>query len=357
MKKIISILSIATASALMAGNVELYGVAHVSGDSVNNGKNSTVVFASNSSRLGIKGSHAINNDLTILGQFEVGVDVTGTGTDDGNGGDYKNAAGMFTSARDSYVGIKSNKGGMLLAGNLPAMNQYMYDYNLFADQAGDLGNIWGGASAIGVDRASSTVAYFIPSVVKGLSGDVAYVSDVSGSNDGKKLTAVLLKANYAISGLKVGVTYIALTNDTVTPGRKPTDLAFTTSYTRDNFSIGGGYLHANADTGTNATRNAYTAGASFTMNATTLKAQWAGVSDDVTNKNANMIAVGADYALSKDATVYVAYAGTSNDTAASYGANGWGHGKSAYGSPVAGNDPKTFSLGLIYKFGGTIYKN
>ena len=363
MKKIIAGLSIVAASSLMAANIDLYGQAHLSADSVNNGDHTTAVLASNASRLGVKANAEITNGITAVLQYEMGVDLSGEGSnDDGNGGNFNAAAGkganngFFTSARDSFVGVKGNFGSVL-AGNLPVINQYMYDYNLFADQAGDLGNLWGGASAIGVDRGSNTVAYFIPSFVEGLSGDVAYVTDSSGSNNGNKTTGVLLKANYATSGLKVGVAYIALTKDSLASGagKKPTDLTFTASYTRDNFSIGGGYLMADPDTGATK-RKSYTVGGSFTMDKATLKAQYTSVSDDVTNQDANQISVGADYAVSKDATVYLAYASISNDPGASYGPNGWGHGKSAYGTPAVGKDPSVFSLGFVYKFRGNIYK-
>jgi predicted porin len=367
MKKITLALSLVAASSLMAANIDLYGQAHLSADAVDNGTNSTTTLASNASRLGVKASADIGKGVTAVLQYEMGVDLSGNGSnDDGNGGDFNanagngNNNGFFTSARDSFVGLKSDKYGMLLAGNLPGVNQWMYDYNLFADQVGDLGNIWGSAG-IGIDRANSTVAYFIPTVVEGLSGDIAYVSDQNG-NTGSSLTGVLVKANYENSGFKVGVGYLAIqnqdSNTSTTLGGDPTDLAITASYSQDNFSIGGGYVKSTNVSGTlhDKDRDAYTAGASYTMNKVTLKAQWAAVSDDVANSDADMIAVGADYALFKDATVYVAYASTSNDTGASYGANGWGHGKSAYGSPVAGQDPSVFSLGLVYKFGGNIYK-
>ena len=119
MKKVIVGLSIATVSFLVAGSIDLYGVAHVSANPIDNGKDSTVKIASNSSRLGIKANQEITDGLTILGQYEVGVDLTGSGKDDGNGGDFNSNAAMFTSARDSFISIKSNKAGMILAGNLP----------------------------------------------------------------------------------------------------------------------------------------------------------------------------------------------------------------------------------------------
>jgi len=356
-KKVILGLIMLSASSLMATNINLYGVAHVSADSIDNGANSTVKIASNSSRLGIKGSQKINNDISVLGQFEVGVDLTGAGKDDGNGGDYNNTAAMFTSARDSFVGIKSDKAGMILAGNLPAINQWMYDYNLFADQIGDLGNIWGHSSAIGIDRASDTVAYFIPEFIKGLSGDIAYVSDLSATNDGNPLTAILVKVNYTNSGFKIGLGYVVADNKTVSPSVNPSDIAFTASYSADSFSVGGGFVHSDDDIGTDSVRDAYTLGGSFTISDITIKAQYSAVDAEVANSNSALVAIGIDYALAKDATVYIAYADTSNDSGVAYQSNNWGHGKSAYGTPATGDNSSSFSLGLVYKFGGTVYKN
>lgn len=360
MKKITLALSLAAASSLMAANIDLYGQAHLSVDSVDNGQYTTTVLASNASRLGVKADAEIGHGLTAVLQYEMGVDLSGNGSnDDGNGGDFNinagngNNNGLFTSARDSFVGVKGNFGSVL-AGNLPGVNQWMYDYNLFADQIGDLGNIWGMAAPL-PDRASNTVAYFIPTVVDGLSGDVAYVFNQNTANNGLTTTGVLVKLNYENSGFKVGVGYLSLSDDSST--NDPSEIAITGSYTADNFSIGGGYMQAKNVSGTNSDkdRTSYNVGGSYTLLAITLKAQYTALSDDVANSNANQISVGADYAVSKDATVYIAYASTSNDAAAAYGPNGWGHGKSAYGTPVAGQDPSAFSLGLVYKFNGNIY--
>lgn len=341
----------AAPSMLSSTKIEIYGVGHLSFDSIDNGQNTTSKIASNSSRIGIKASTEISDGLTILGQYEAGVDLTGTGYDDGNGGDFDSNAALFTSARDSFVGIKGNF-GTVLAGNLPAVNQWMYDYNLFADQVGDVGNIWGPAG-VGVDRASDTIAYFIPSFVEGLSGDIAYVSDLSDFNDGDSVTAILVKANYENSGLKLGVGYLSVDDDL--SANDASDLAITGSYTMGNFSIGGGYVMSENVGGGNTDRDSYSIGGSYTMNNATLKTQYTAVEDDVADSDASMIAVGLDYALSKNTTIYVAYAQTDNDALAAYNSNNWGHGKAAYGSPAAGDDSQTISGGLVYKFNTTMF--
>jgi len=47
-------------------------------------------------------------------------------------------------ARDSFLGLRSHDYGSIQFGRVGGLNQWLYDYNLFADQVGDLGNIWGG---------------------------------------------------------------------------------------------------------------------------------------------------------------------------------------------------------------------
>ena len=358
MKKLITGLSIVAASSLMAANIDVYGQAHMSTDSVNNGTDSTTVLASNASRLGVKANTDIGRGLTAVLQYEMGVDLTGQGSnDDGNGGNFNSQAGngfnngFFTSARNSFVGVEGGF-GKVLVGNLDGVNQSLYDYNLFADQVGDMANIWGMAAPF-TDRASNSLAYFIPNVVEGLSAKVQYMFDQTTANDGKTVSGIFAKVDYKKGGLKVGLGYIGLSDDT--NSNDPSEVALTGSYTADNFSVGGGFKQISNTSGTNG-RTSYNVGASYKLSAVTLKAQYTALNDDVANSDATQVSVGADYALSKEAVVYVAYAGVSNDAGAGYGPNGWGHGKAGMGFPTVGQDPSALSLGVVYKFGGTVYK-
>lgn len=136
-----------------AQDLTIYGVDHLSADGIDNGAQRSEYIHSNSSRLGFKGSHDLGDGFSVLFQYESGVDLTGHGAGDGNGGTNANGQ-IFTRARDSYVGLKGGFGTVLI-GRLPALNQWLYDYNLFADQVGDLGNIWGGDGLPGrVDHAA-----------------------------------------------------------------------------------------------------------------------------------------------------------------------------------------------------------
>jgi predicted porin len=171
--------SVGMALSVPAPALELsvYGVGHLSADSIDTDDDSSGYIHSNSSRLGIKGSHGVGNGAAILFQYESGVDLTGKGTGDGNGG--ANSSGqLFTRARDSYVGVKSGFGTVLF-GRLGGLNQWLYDYNLFADQVGDLGNIWGGDGLPG--RTDHAAWYRTPSF-GGATLALTYVPD-QGTND------------------------------------------------------------------------------------------------------------------------------------------------------------------------------
>lgn len=360
--------------------IEVYGQAHLSADAVDNGTSSTTTIASNASRLGVKASYDLGNGITALAQYEMGLDLTGRGSnDDGNGGDFNAEAGngfnngFFTSARQSFAGVTGSF-GTLVAGNLDAQNQWIYDYNLFADQIGDLGNLLGGGG-VGPDRASGTVAYTSPSV-SGFTGTLAYMAP-STNNGANQVavgdaSAIIAKLNYDSGmGIKAGLGYIGVDVDSNAPGvEDPSEIALSLSYTYDIFSVGGGYAIMNSYTKTdqlsnlvpnNDDRSVAHVGASVTpMKAVTLKAHYVVLDDDAANANADMFAVGVDYAVADNFTAYIAYSSTNNDSGVNYSATNWGHGQSALGAAPAGatdNDPSALSFGVVYKFGGTVYQN
>lgn len=353
MKKVL--LTISTAASLIASDIEVYGQAHISIDGINNGIDKTATIASNSSRLGIRASYDIGNDLTAIAQFEMGVDLTGRGSnDDGNGGDFNDkeaTAGLFTSARDSHVGISGNF-GTLIIGNIAAQNQWIYDYNLFADQIGDLGNLLGGGG-VGDDRASGAIAYTTP-IFKGLDLLIAYKSPEKNDKTGNE-SAIFTKANYNMgNGFKVGIGYINVDRD-ISNINNPNEIVITSSYSKKEFSLGGGYAIMQNVGGNNVDRDLWFLGASYNpILSTTLKTHYALLDDDATDADAKMFAVGIDYVVTKNITTYLAYSATRNDSGVNYSATNWGHGQSAVGAGVGGNSPSAFSIGIIYKFRGTL---
>ena len=121
-----------TVSAL---ELDIWGVGHLSADAADDGSSSSEYIASNSSRLAFSGSHDLNDKHAVIFQYESGVDLSGEGSNDGN--DSADSSGeLFTGAREAFVGIQGPF-GKVIAGNLTGLNQWVDDYNLFADQVGD----------------------------------------------------------------------------------------------------------------------------------------------------------------------------------------------------------------------------
>lgn len=346
MKSLVVAMAAGTALGTPAWALDLsiYGVGHLSADSIDNGTQKSDYIHSNSSRLGFKGSHDLGNGLSALFQYESGVDLTGHGTGDGNGGANSNGQ-IFTRARDSYVGLKGGFGTVLI-GRLPAFNQWLYDYNLFGDQVGDLGNIWGGDGLPGrVDHAAS---YHTPDF-GGLSFGLTYVPNQGASNT----KAYIAKADYVNSGFKLGGAYGNFGNGGGTLSDSKAT-AITASYDFGAFNLGGGWQRETGIGGaSNKDRNKYTLGAAAKVGSSgTVKAQYARAGDlsGTSNTNASQWAVGYDHAWDKNTTLYVAYARTNNGAGASYSAYDWGHGDQGVPGIAPGGDPSVISVGIVYKF-------
>ena len=107
-------------------DLTVYGVGHLSADGIDLDTDSSGYVHSNSSRLGFKGSHDLGNGFAVLYQFESGVDLTGRGTGDGNGGADSDGQ-LFTRTRDSFVGVQGGFGAVML-GRVGGLNQWLYDY-------------------------------------------------------------------------------------------------------------------------------------------------------------------------------------------------------------------------------------
>jgi predicted porin len=345
-KVLLSLLGLGVGAVLsapvLALELSLYGVGHLSADSIDTDSDSSGYVHSNSSRLGLKGSHEVRG-AKILFQYESGVDLTGNGTGDGNGG--ANSDGqIFTRARDSFVGVESGFGTVLF-GRLGALNQWLYDYNLFGDQVGDLGNIWGGDGLPG--RADHAAWYRTPSF-GGATLALTYVPD-QGVNDAN---AYIGKAEYVTGGIKLGGAYANFGNGTGSSDTKVA--AITASYDAGAFSVGGGWQRETAIGGvSNADRDKYTLGAAVKLGGSgTVKAQYTNANDldNASSTSADQWAVGYDYAWDKNTTLYVAYASTNNDAGASYTSYNYGHGDQGVPALVAGDSPSAISVGVVYKF-------
>ena len=101
-------------------------------------------------------------------------------------------------------------------------------------------------------------------------------------------------------------------------------------------------------------RDIWTVGAGFNVIGGTLKAQYTNADnyDNAANTGARQMAIGYDYPIGKNATIYVVYAKMDNDSAANFTPANWGHGKAA-GPVLAGESPSGIGFGFIYDLDAT----
>jgi len=364
-KKLVTIaIAAAFAPAAMAdtGNVNMYGVAHISVDSVSG--NATTVATkrlgvnSNSSRLGVKGSEDIGNGLKAVFQFESGVNLTGgTGVNDGNG--VATTGTVFSGARDMFVGV-SGDFGSITAGRQALANQWVYDSNYFVDQ---LGNAAIFTDARQGGRANGMIMYKTNNM-SGFTAAVSYIPGSSLSNVSPSTTegknSYGLKLNYAANGITANFGYFNLGTKVIATGvatdSKPISLA--AGYDFGNGKVSAQYVKDKLDAGgVSSTQNIYNIGGQFNVSGNSVfKAQYSKANDrsGVVNSGASMFALGYDYNFSKRTTVYATYARVSNDAAGAFDVDSYAHGvangRVATTLVGATEDPNGFGVGLIHKF-------
>lgn len=374
MKKHIIAVAVAAAFAAPAvmADTTLYGLANMSLDyiDVSEGtsykRNSNGSFTSNatknnllssnnfnvqsgSSRIGIKGSEKISKDLSAVYQAEFGVNMSEDGT--------------ALTSRNQYVGLSSKSFGTMIAGRHDTpMKLAISKYDLFGDQIGDNGNIAGakyGRSAGFNLRAPNVVAYLTPNLA-GFNATIAYVADhditVNTPNyDINANQAFSVSAGYEMK--KVFNVTVAYENHQARTMVSGTAFNNPNKTSEDAWMIGAG-VTAIKDLTINALyqqmndfdglkTNVWGLGAGYTFGKKhTIKGQYYNASSDALADNQNMFALGYDFAMSKQTTLFAAYA---------YGDNGqsvWGDGHQGK-TPITqmgDQDANAFSVGMKYKF-------
>lgn len=328
--------AVAAPSAFAAATV--YGLAHMSVNSASNGDDSATSVASNSSRIGIKGSEDLGAGLKAVYQFENQVGWDGEGT-----------AGGFQGQRNTFAGLGGGFGTVLLGIHDTPLKLVGRSFDYFGDQIGDTRTLTN-ATKLWDLRPANVVAYASPEM-GGFSALIAHVADESLEGTAKA-SAWSGMATYKAGPLNIGAAY-----ETHDKGIATVSM--------DAYRVGAGYdfgaftvkaMFANQENlvaGKAKGQNIYGLGAGVKVGAAgTVKAQYyvAEETANSANNGASLAAVGYDHAMSKNTTVYAAYSLTSNDKGAAYGVGttgGFGEGMTA---ATNGKDPSAFSVGLKHAF-------
>ncbi|MDD3518299.1 MAG: porin [Chromatiales bacterium] len=327
---------------------EIYGVAHVSLDFVDDGADSAHQLSSNASRLGLRGYEDLGFGLMAIWQIESDVNLTG------GGGDW--------ATRNSYVGLSGDWGKALFGRHDTPYKLSTGRLDVFADTLADynalMGNLFG---TPWFDwRSDNTLMYMSPSM-GGMSVNLAWSTDVrpggdrpgyvdqSGrANDNNMLS---LSVGYDLGPLYLTAAWERYRNDLywADTDEAPDSTAAklggsyrlgmtTVNLAWERIDVGrtdrsGWYLSGRHDIG-----NSYLA-------AAYAQAQRL---DGLPDSGASMFALGGGYNFSSRTEIYALYTQTQNDDEADYGLGFGGHGKPVYS--LTGEKAHGVSFGVRHRF-------
>ncbi len=366
----------------MAG-VTISGYAHVSADSLNSGTLSNghsyggSYLSSNASNLVISGDTDLGGGLKALFSAQTFLSL---------GSDNNPPPGAFTydqfSNGNTYVGLEDSFGTLAAGRNDSPMKQLGRAVDLFGNEIGDSRNITSGAnvSPLGVAsganhfdlRPGHTVFYVSPDL-GGVTVKAAYTMEnsavdvspsgglggVSAVPPAGKGSATSVSAVYNQGPLLAGLAYEYHSASTYASLSSSAESAIraAASLNLDPVRVTALYQHDSNISGTSsASLNVWGLGVAYTFIPDyAVKAQYYGAANvgGTNNTGAHMVAVGVTHTFSKNASAYLDYAKTYNQTLADYGMAGGGHGNVVLLPPTTngnGANPYGVSLGMIYTF-------
>jgi predicted porin len=344
MKK--SLIALAVASAVSApafaatSNVDIYGKLHVSASFVDDQPDamSDLQFSSNASRIGFKGSEDLGGGLKAIWQIESGVNL-----DEQNG---------TWASRNSFVGLAGGFGTVLLGNHDTPFKLVGRSVDLFGDTLADSRNILGGAGTDSSDmRADNVLVYMSPSF-SGLMVTAAYSTDpvslATNAADRDATDVWSVNATYTNGPLFLGAAYSDgdVLNDIL---GQDSNWRLAGGYTFGNFKVVGQYDSYEDSTAAGEDFDAWMVGASYTMGAAVLKANYIdGEVDNCTGVGCDpsQWTIGADYNLSKRTSVYALYAAGEEGVTLGYGA---GTSDRISGGNADG-DVAVLSFGVVHTF-------
>jgi predicted porin len=257
---------------------KVYGKVNVSLQSVDEGADSRVTeLKSNASRLGFKGTTSLENELTVIYQYEFEVNA-----DDGDKG------GKTMTQRNSYVGLKGHFGTVLAGIHDTPLKKAQGKVDLFNDLEGDIKSVFSGEK-----RESNTVYYKTPSL-SGFSADLAFVaSEDENDDDGYSLATKFKQDNL----------YAAFAYDLDIEGEGNETLRLVGQYKLDALTLGAMWNQFKVD-GSDDT-DGFLISAAYKMGSNTFKLQHA--SSDIKAEGGTQTSVGIDHKLAKKTKLFGFY--------------------------------------------------
>lgn len=253
--------------------LDFYGKANVSFQNSDDGSGSTTEVRSNASRVGVKGSEDIDENLKAIFQLEFE-----TSPDDGD------SSGQTFTQRNIYVGLQGNF-GTVKAGKFDSpFKESQNKVDLFNDLEGDIANM----ITVNDNRPSNVVAYVSPEAPI-----VAYIAYIS-SEDPDVDNGISASVSFTHENL-----YVAVAADQDVEAEGADAVRGVVQYTLGDLQLGG--LVEESDDGSGA-ENAYFVSAQYILDKWALKAQYG--TSDIDEIGGESVSVGADYTFSKPVKVF-----------------------------------------------------
>ncbi|HEY7886132.1 MAG TPA: porin [Cellvibrionaceae bacterium] len=335
MKKTLLPLALFCVPMVSMADVSVYGRAHVSVDWLDNGADySAVNLVSNGSRLGFKANHVMG-DLTAMVQIEQQVDY--------------DAGEAFTSARDTFIGLKGNF-GMVRAGRFDTPFKRARNLaNLFGDQLGDMRNLTRVGNARFDERNANTLHYQTPALGP-VQFNVAYSISESLTNEEELDDDVIsLSATFSQGALEMAAAYESYSEDHSRGERD--GVRFSARYGVNDALALVAFAQTVDHTDSEAlSSDVFGLGSEYKLTTKTLvRGMWLTRSAEADNSDANLVALGVEYRIDKPLRVYANVALADNDELSAL--TPYTQGRTVSGiSAAPGETASGLSVGVRYDF-------
>lgn len=338
------------APAAAMADTTLYGKLNMSYDVWTGDKTQyqgTGALSSNASRLGVKGSEKISDDLSVIYQYETYIQAAGS------------TGNLFGVERNTFLGLTGGWGTFLAGKHDTPMKVLGRKYDLFGDTLGDSRTIIREKSGGDYDRRTPHTLMYATPDLGGFHAMLAYVGDYRSTNKTDSVhDAYSISAGYKLAGFALDAAY----------EEHKAPLTYTGGNTRNQHAIrvGAGFKMAgfklvalyqdakNLGWISGQDRSSYGLGAGYSFGANTIKAQYykADSISNTQNTGGDVWAVGYDYKLSKQTKVYALYSQAKNENGTNaYVLNHNDSMAAAYPTTGAkGSTSSAVSVGLIHKF-------
>ncbi len=338
--------------------IELYGTAHVSVDVIGNGdalageepvKKYALLVSSNKSFIGLRGSERLRDRLSVIWQFEQGVDL-----DDG---------AWSEEGRDSFLGLEGSLGVLLAGRHVTPYRALSDELDIFRNTRADHSAIVGAVDGQSLfnERARNILYYATPEQRR-IRFALAYIADrerdeLPRTDEASDLNGYSATLAFVSGPLYLGIGYEKLGQVEAVDQR---DASATKAVFGWDFGQGtrAALIWEQADNGSrlaggDGERDAWYGSLSHVAGNFTWKLAYGqlGELDQRPDSGAQMVALGFSYAMSPRTEFYLIGATLLNDDQSGYALHPDHDDAGSVIRPAAsGKDVSTVSAGIIHRF-------